>query len=319
MPERSDELEQLRSEVDALKARVAALEGRSVTAPVTQQRTTDGSGFGLKTVNRIGALTLALGIAFFFKYAADNEWIGPVTRVLIGIGVGFVLMGAGHWLEQRNQRVFSQGIQGCGFASVYISIFAAYSYYHLIAFVPAMTLLFLMSGAAVYLSIRTNNPIISLLGFASALLTPGILSLSWNEFDLAYACIAVAVFGLSIWIATSAPAVANYAYVLGHLCAAVVCLNEMSRRIKSDGSVRTLQSIFLAGYGIALLSAGVRRSAVLNRGLGLLFLGLVIAKLYLYDVWQLHYGSRVTAFVVLGILLLTASYIYSRWKSRSTG
>jgi hypothetical protein len=176
----------------------------------------------------------------------------------------------------------------------------------------------LLSAAAIYLSIRTSNPIISLVGFATALLTPGILSLSWRQFDFAYASIALAAFSLSAALSRSATPVGSYAYVLAHLCSAVVCLNEMSRRMKHDGSVSTLQSVFLAAYGIALLSAGVRSAAVLNRGLGLFFIGLVIVKLYIYDVWQLHYGSRITAFVVLGILLLTASFIYSRWKSSSS-
>src|SRR5687768_7306716 len=40
---------------------------------------------GLTWINRIGSITLVLGIAFFFKYAVDNEWIGESGRVLLGV------------------------------------------------------------------------------------------------------------------------------------------------------------------------------------------------------------------------------------------
>jgi hypothetical protein len=41
---------------------------------------------------------------------------------------------------------------------------------------------------------------------------------------------------------------------------------------------------------------------------------LVILKLYLLDVWSLSRGFRITAFLVLGGLLLLVSYLCSRYK-----
>jgi uncharacterized membrane protein len=77
-------------------------------------------------------------------------------------------------------------------------------------------------------------------------------------------------------------------------------------------------SILMAVYALALIVAGVvvkgtARSAV-NRILGLGLMALVIAKLYLIDVWQLSRGFRITAFLALGALLLLVSYLYSRFK-----
>ena len=40
-------------------------------------------------VNRIGVITLVLGVAFFFKYAVDNRWIGETGRVVLGILAGY--------------------------------------------------------------------------------------------------------------------------------------------------------------------------------------------------------------------------------------
>ena len=44
---------------------------------------------------------------------------------------------------------------------------------------------------------------------------------------------------------------------------------------------------------------------------------LVVAKLYLYDIWLLTRFYRITAFVALGVLLLAASFVYSRFKLRA--
>ncbi len=43
------------------------------------------TNLGLTLVNRIGVVTLVLGIAFFFKWAVDNQWIGPTGRVILGL------------------------------------------------------------------------------------------------------------------------------------------------------------------------------------------------------------------------------------------
>ncbi len=49
--------------------------------------------------------------------------------VLLGLLVGFVLIGAGEWLRRRSQQAFAQGVAGCGLAIVYISLYAAFAYY----------------------------------------------------------------------------------------------------------------------------------------------------------------------------------------------
>ena len=48
--------------------------------------------------------------------------------------------------------------------------------------------------------------------------------------------------------------------------------------------------------------------------LGLALVALVIAKLYLLDVWVLGRLFRITAFLALGVLLLALSYLYSRLR-----
>ena len=71
-------------------------------------------------------------------------------------------------------------------------------------------------------------------------------------------------------------------------------------------------SILMACYALLLIAAGVLYRSTIDRVVGLSLIGLVIAKLYLYDVWLLVRIYRIVAFGALGALLLLTSYVYSR-------
>jgi len=69
-------------------------------------------------------------------------------------------------------------------------------------------------------------------------------------------------------------------------------------------------SVLVACYAVLLVGAGVAYNFALNRLLGLGLIGLVVAKLYLYDVWLLVRIYRIAAFGALGaLLLLTRMFI----------
>jgi uncharacterized membrane protein len=84
-----------------------------------------------------------------------------------------------------------------------------------------------------------------------------------------------------------------------------------SNRISAETfSVSVLYGI----YAVVLVSIGVATRAAINRISGLVLIGLVIVKLYLFDVWQLDRVYRIAAFVALGILLISTSFLYSRYR-----
>jgi uncharacterized membrane protein len=72
----------------------------------------------------------------------------------------------------------------------------------------------------------------------------------------------------------------------------------------------------MATYAVALVAWGVYRRSYYDRALGLALTILVIAKLYLRDVWLIGRVYRVAAFILLGGLLLAMSYLYSRYRAR---
>jgi uncharacterized membrane protein len=360
----------LRELVKDLESRVAALEHRAVVLPRSVPATQSvDSRFGLAAVNRIGAITLAVGIIFFFKYAVDSEWIGPGARFGIGVVTGFILIAASEWFGRRDQRIFSQGLAGCGLATLYISLYAAFGYYKLIGAGVAFTSLVILCTSVLVLSVRRKNPAVAVLGLFGALLTPQLIELAnpqtWIVVEAVYlfavdltavsialvqasrvlvlltaamvaltallrvnetnhSTFAMLMFGLAIlhfatWMRRryARTDVTYSTYLAGHCFAAFACLRLLTSWASHTALASTLASIFLAVYGIALLSLGLAKGARTDRGLGLAFLGLVVAKLYLYDIWNLAYAARITAFVALGALLLLASFIYGRSKSRA--
>jgi uncharacterized membrane protein len=70
----------------------------------------------------------------------------------------------------------------------------------------------------------------------------------------------------------------------------------------------------MAAYAVVLVGVGVSTRSTVNRLLGLGLIGIVVVKLYLYDVWLLGLVYRVAAFAGLGALLLLMSYLYSRYR-----
>jgi uncharacterized membrane protein len=111
------------------------------------------------------------------------------------------------------------------------------------------------------------------------------------------------------------------AYLAGHivlLWALVMETMGWAERTAAPQDVSAVStvavSILMAFYALALIVAGVATRIAINRLSGLGLMALVVAKLYLIDVWQLSRGFRITAFLGLGALLLLVSYLYSRFK-----
>jgi uncharacterized membrane protein len=131
---------------------------------------------GLTILNRIGVLTLILGVAFFFKWAADNDWIGPAGRIVLGVAGGFLALAAAEFAWRKDQRTFSQGITGAGVAILYISLYAAFAFYQLISQPFAFVLMLAVTAMAIALASRYNAQAIALLGLIGGFLTPILLS-----------------------------------------------------------------------------------------------------------------------------------------------
>ncbi len=139
------------------------------------------SRVGLTIVNRVGVITTVLGIGFFFKWAVDNDWIGPAGRVMLGVLAAFATLAAADVLWRRGQRIFAQGITGTGISVLYLSIYAAFGFYHLIPQSLAFVLMAVTTAMAGALAMRYDALPVASLGLLGGFLTPFLLSTGENR------------------------------------------------------------------------------------------------------------------------------------------
>jgi len=196
-----------------------------------------------------------------------------------------------------------------------------------------ITIAWVLEGAALaWLAVRSSNQwlrgaswIVLMLAIARLLALDTFIYESSNYSTLLNTrFLTFAASTAALWLAARflAPATdAALAYIAGHAVFLFGLSLEIggwiSRNIapQNQNNVQiTAISVMLTIYAVMLVLIGVRTKAAIHRMLGLALVVLVVAKLYLVDVWVLGRLFRIAAFLALGILLLTLSYLYSRLR-----
>jgi uncharacterized membrane protein len=75
-------------------------------------------------------------------------------------------------------------------------------------------------------------------------------------------------------------------------------------------------SILWTLYALAAMGLGIRRNLATLRFCGLGLFGLTVAKVFLVDLAGRAAIFRILSFLVLGAVLLLASFLYSRYRHR---
>ena len=125
---------------------------------------------------RIGAAILLLGVAWFFKYAVDNNWLGPLGRVALGALAGAAVLVFAEATRPRTRAVYVQVLTGVGLSLLFFTAYAAYAFYHLVpapgAF-AAVAVITLLGGA---LAMHHRGEAILILSLIAGLLAPILFS-----------------------------------------------------------------------------------------------------------------------------------------------
>jgi len=131
---------------------------------------------GGRWMNRIGIVAIIGAVAFFLKYAFDNNWIGPSGRVAIGILLGASMLPWSHWLLRRGYSYFSEGIAGLGAAVLYLSIWAGCHYYTLFTRDVGFYAMIVITAVMAAVALGRNSQRIALLSLFGGFLTPLLVS-----------------------------------------------------------------------------------------------------------------------------------------------
>ncbi|MBI3667699.1 MAG: DUF2339 domain-containing protein [Acidobacteria bacterium] len=143
-----------------------------VPAPSAQLETV----IGQRWLGWIAVLLIFFAAAFFLKYAFENCWIGELGRVMLGILAGIGFTWAGHALHHRGWRVYSRVLTAGGIALLYLSVYAAFGFYHLLEQRSAFLFLAIVVAEAHLLASLYNARSIAAMALVGGFLVPALLS-----------------------------------------------------------------------------------------------------------------------------------------------
>ena len=155
---------------------------------------------GGKWLNWIGIIALLLGTSFFLKYAFDNNWIGPSGRVTIGVIAGIVLIVYSQWLFQKTYIYFAEGVAGLGAGVLFLSLYAAWSFYHLIPNVWAFAGMVAVTAVLLALALARDSQRIAVLALVGGFVAPLLVNTGADAEIQLFAYLALLNAGL-LWVA----------------------------------------------------------------------------------------------------------------------
>src|ERR1700745_3370422 len=123
-------LEDFRSPAAAPALPIPAKPSARVAAPAPEIDLE--SRIGSHWLNRIGIAAVLIGVAYFLKFAFDNNWIGPAGRVTIGLLAGIAVVIWSERFRSHGYKAFSYSLKAVGIGAMYLSLWAAFHVYNLI-------------------------------------------------------------------------------------------------------------------------------------------------------------------------------------------
>ena len=170
--------------------------------PVSRARTDVETLIAGSWLYYLGILALLFAVAFFLKYAFDNNWVGPRGRVGIGVLLGGAMFPLSDWLVHRSYRYFSEGITGLGSAILYLSIWAGWYYYAQFPQAAAFAVMIVITALTAAVAIGRNSQRIAVLAVVGGAITPLLVSTGQNQEVTLFTYLAVlggGILGISFW------------------------------------------------------------------------------------------------------------------------
>jgi hypothetical protein len=127
-------------------------------------------------LNKLGAVSLILGAIIVFKYAVDNEWIGPTGRVALGFAVGAALFTLGEVYARRPWPRFASGLAGAGNGVLFVAVYFGHQHYEILPGFVAFALYVALTAAVVVQSLRYDVLGLAVWGLLGGYLAPLLAS-----------------------------------------------------------------------------------------------------------------------------------------------
>jgi uncharacterized membrane protein len=136
---------------------------------------------GSQLFNRIGILAVLIGMAWFLKLAIDNHWIGPAGRVIIGLIAGAGLIAWSERFRSKGYPAFSYSLKAVGSGILYLSLWAAFSLFHLIPSSLAFAAMILVTAFNGFMCWLQDSELLAIYAIVGGFSTPLLLSTGENH------------------------------------------------------------------------------------------------------------------------------------------
>jgi uncharacterized membrane protein len=131
---------------------------------------------GARWATWVGIVAILFAMAFFLKWAFDNNYLGPSARVILGLVAGLVMLLGGLLLHRRQDVPYlSEGLAGGGLGILYLSLFGAHALYGLLGPGPTFACMFAVTVLGAFVSVVSSRQITAVLTVLGGLLTPVLL------------------------------------------------------------------------------------------------------------------------------------------------
>jgi uncharacterized membrane protein len=134
------------------------------------------TSLGPKILVGAGGLAVVVFLGLFVRYAWENDWVGPLGRVLSAALFSLGLVAGGLRLMARRYRPLGQGLTAAGFSGLYVTAWAAHEVYGLLSRGVAGALLVGVVACAVLVALRRDARLLAGLAWAGGYLAPVMVS-----------------------------------------------------------------------------------------------------------------------------------------------
>ncbi|HSE02774.1 MAG TPA: DUF2339 domain-containing protein [Methylomirabilota bacterium] len=131
---------------------------------------------GARWATWVGIVAILVAVALFMRWAFDSAYLGPVSRVALGLVAGLAMLAGGLALHRRRDVPYlSEGLAGGGLGILYLSLFAAHTLYGLVGAPAAFAAMFAVTLLGTAVAVASSRLITAVLAMLGGLLTPVLL------------------------------------------------------------------------------------------------------------------------------------------------
>lgn len=142
-------------------------------------------------LNRIGIIAILIGVAYFLKYAFDNRWIEARGRVTIGLISGIAIVVWSESFRRKGSAAFSYSLKAVGIGILYLSLWAASQYFHLVPASVAFVAMILVTASTITLALTQDAEILAVYAMIGGFSTPVLVSTGQNHEIILFSYVAL--------------------------------------------------------------------------------------------------------------------------------